>query len=105
MKNKYKYKLLLVLSIIFIYGYISYFSKAGFPIKALLTFIYTLVFLKDEQSCKDNFHITIPSFIIGCVLTKTFKNINPEWFLFIGFILFVLIVYIYSYIKKVLTKN
>lgn len=103
MKNKYK--ILLALSVILIYSSLTYFSKAGFPIKALLTAITIFVFLRDEKSCKDSFYLMIPSFLIGYILSATFKSINPEWFLFVGFIIYFWVIYIYSYIKKILINK
>lgn len=103
MKNKYI--ILLVLSTILIYTSLSYFSKAGLPLKAFLTLITSLVFFRDCKSCEDSFYIMVPSLWIGYILSIMFKTINPEWFLFLGFILYFLIVYIYSYTKKILIRK
>lgn len=102
---KYKYKILLALSVALTYGSLTYFSKAGFPIKAFLTMISMLVFLRDEKSCEDSFCLMVPSLSIGYLLSLIFKSINSEWFLFLGFIIYFALVYIYSYTIKVLSKR
>lgn len=102
---KYKYNILLALSVALIYGSLNYFSKAGFPIKIFLTAISMLVFLRDEKSCEDSFYIMVPSLFIGYLLSIQFKSINPEWFLFLGFIVYFILVYIYSFAIKTISER
>lgn len=98
--NKYKYNIVLFLSIAFVYSILTYFSNAGVPIKIFLVGLITLIFLKDFDSCVDYLHINIPSVAISYILVRFLPNINRELCLIFGFSLFVLLVYIYSYIKK-----
>lgn len=102
---KYKYKILLVLSITLIYSSLTYFSEAGVPIKTFITILSTLIFFRDERDCENSLYLMIPSLLIGYTLSVTFKSINSEWFLFLGFTLWFTLVYIYSYILKILSSK
>ena len=99
---KYKYEILLICSIVLIYGALSYFSDIGLPLKITLMTINTVIFFPNIKSCEDTLSVFLPIILVSIILSKILINWDREWVFVIGSLIYLVTIFIYSYIKKLL---